>query len=585
MTDEPRDPPGGHVETTGLDDALRDWLDQRGRVTDAELEVVRTRMASLPDRSAARRRSILGAAASIALLLGVAGLVVGRVPLIDDVGRAQPPDPAAFAGDPRLADCASGMADVAQAFEMARARWFPLHFPGWWRGAEELEVDDPALVVISGERPGQRYVPQRSGVPWDLSTPHPVIELCIAVGPPQDAVVHRYGQTWFERIVPVLSAADIERAGRMDPEVLADPANWHVPERLAPCGGLTDNVDYVFEATPLRDFGRYFPSVADTPVAAFDIDEPATVVILRARSSLRLQPVSVFQTQVGGSRRDVCVIFSQPNPLGEAVIVRDVDISDFHVRLEPLPDPTQPPTPTLSATPEPAPSWVGDIAGQLDCDGPVASIGDEVAADPSPDAFFPDHGGATAGEALSLFLGPTNMYASLPTEGFEEFHAEGHWASFAHVVGGRPKAIVVLTDRTRYAPGWSVVGLRACDASEFDPADPLTFPVTIWTDASGNPVSTATVRSAPGPGHCGWETAIFLHVRAETWFRDPGGVMGEWTETEFDAHAELPARAVDTGFRSGGFELWLDPGRDAYLVGSGGVERWPRSTLPDIGCM
>lgn len=587
MTEGPHNWPAHEVDTPELDVALQGWLDQRGRPTDGELLLVRARIATLPGRSPGRRRSILAAAASIALLLGVAGLVIGRVPLIGGVARPAPPDPAAFAGDPRLALCASGMTDVAQVFEMTHARWFPLYFPGWWGGAEELEVDDPALVVISGQRPGQRYVPQPSGLPENLSTPNPVIEMCIAVGPPDGAIVHRYGQTWFDRIVPVLSAADIERAARMDPEVLADPANWHVPERLAPCGGLTDNVQYVFEARRLRDFGRYFPSAAGPSVAAFDTDEGATVVVFRGPSGIAIQPLNVPQRDLGGERHDVCVIFFQPGPAGDAVLIRDIDLTGFHVRLEELPDPTPTPAPTVTPalTPEPAPSWVGDIASQLDCDGPIASIGDEVAADPSPDAFFSDHGSATAREALTLFLGPTNMYGSLPTGGFDELHAEGHWASFGHVVDGRPRAIIVLTDRTRYVPGWSVVGLRACDASEFDPAVPITWPVTIWTDASGRRVSTATIHSQPGPGHCGWDSAIWLQVGGDVYFRDPKGVMDEWTATRFDATAELPTRAVDSGYRSGDQELWLDPGRDAYVVSPSHTERWPRSTFPGIGCM
>lgn len=582
MTDAPRNPAGHDSETVELDEALHGWLDQRGRATDEELEVVRARIATLPDRPAGRRRSILAAAASIALLLGVAGLVIGRVPLVGDVGRPVAPDPAAFAGDPRLAVCARNLIDVDRAFEMTHARWFPLYFPGWGKGAPELEVDDPALVVIETPREVMGAF-----APGSSPTQSKYYQVCIAVGPPGASITHLYGPTSFERIVPVLSAADIERAGHMDPDVLADPANWHVPERLAPCGGLTSDVEYVFEATPLRDFGRYFPSVADTPVAAFDIDEPATVVILRTPSTLTIQTVSVYQNDIGGPRRDVCVIFSQPNPLGDAVLIQDLDIRDFHVRLEALPDPSPTPAPSVTPalTPEPAPSWVGDIAGQLGCTGPAASIGDEVAADPSPDAYFPDHGAPTAREALTLFLGPTNMYASLPTAGFDELHAEAHWASFGHVVDGRPRAIIVLTDRTRYVPGWSVVGLRACDASEFDPAVPLTFAVTIWTDAAGNRISTESLRSAPGPGHCGWESAIWLHIGDDLFFRDPKGVMEEWTTTKFAADARLPAGAVDSGYRSGQSELWIEAGGDAYLVQPGRIERWPRSTDPFIGCM
>jgi hypothetical protein len=60
--------------------------------------------------------------------------------------------------------------------------------------------------------------------------------------------------------------------------------------------------------------------------------------------------------------------------------------------------------------------------------------------------------------------------------------------------------------------------------------------------------------------------------------------MNEWTVTPFEPDADLPAGAADTGYRTGEWSLWLDPGGDAYLVSPVTVERWPRSTNPDLGC-
>jgi hypothetical protein len=60
--------------------------------------------------------------------------------------------------------------------------------------------------------------------------------------------------------------------------------------------------------------------------------------------------------------------------------------------------------------------------------------------------------------------------------------------------------------------------------------------------------------------------------------------MKPWTTTVFETDAELPAAAVDTGYRTGEWSLWLDPGGDAYMVSSVTIERWPRSTNPDLGC-
>jgi len=225
------------------------------------------------------------------------------------------------------------------------------------------------------------------------------------------------------------------------------------------------------------------------------------------------------------------------------------------------------------------PAWVPDLAGQLECDGAVANIGGEV-----PDAFGGDAPGDSPAAALASFLGPNNPFASLPAAGYTQIHLDQNWASYAHIFEGRSRAIIVLSDATEFRTGWLVVGLRACDASEFDPSVPLTFSVTIWTDAAGNRVSTETIRSAPGPGHCGWDSAIWLIVDGNLYFGDPEGVMREWTTTTFEPNAQLPATASDSGYRTGAWALWLDPGGDAYMVSEGQIERWPRSVDPYIGC-
>ncbi|MEW5992308.1 MAG: hypothetical protein AB1736_13305 [Chloroflexota bacterium] len=242
------------------------------------------------------------------------------------------------------------------------------------------------------------------------------------------------------------------------------------------------------------------------------------------------------------------------------------------------PDPARP---TPSATD--ALAWVSDLAGQLECDGEVARIGGEV---PNPDMIgLP---GDTPEAGLALFLGPNNPYAALPAAGYDLLHGEGHWASFAHVVGDEPKAIIVLTDTPALSGdggGWVVIGLRACDPSEFDPDVPLTFPVTVWTDTTGAGVSTDTIRSLAGPDHCGWASVIFLRFDGQTYFRDPEGVMGAVTTSAFEVGVALPSAAIDTGYRQGTQQLWIDPGADAYVVSNDVAERWPRSNNPSIACL
>ncbi len=243
-------------------------------------------------------------------------------------------------------------------------------------------------------------------------------------------------------------------------------------------------------------------------------------------------------------------------------------------------DPTEPiGTPRPSIPDVPAPAWAADLAGQLDCVGDMVGLGGEI-----PDSGSAETYGATPEDALATFLGPSNPYATLPASGFEPLHLEPHWTEFGYSVDGRTKTVVVLSDTTIYGTGWAVMGLRSCDASEFDPATPLTFPVTVWTDDSGVRVSTETIRSHKGPAHCGFESATWLYVGRQLFFRDPKHVMADWVSTTYDADASNPKRAEDSGYRSGETQLWIDPKGDAYLVGPDRVERWPRSTDPDIGC-
>ena len=363
-----------------------------------------------------------------------------------------------------------------------------------------------------------------------------------------------------------------------------DPQAFAGDPRLVRCSGGRDEMEYVFEMTRARDYNRHLPAMLRAP--ELDVDAPALVVVYVGHNPMPLTGPSGIGTRppLRLTERDLCVVVGDGAPW-DVGYYDAVDITGLTIDVvpsSPVPSASEPAaSAAASSTTEPAPAWAADLAGQLECDGPLANIGSEY-----PDAFgAPDSSAETAEAALAAFLGPGNPFASLPTAGFELLHAEPHWASFGHVVDGRPKAIVLLSDASVMGPGWAVVALRACDASEFDPFVPLTFPVTVWTDAAGERVSTDTIRSNPGPGHCSWESATWLHVGGALYFRDPMGVMAEWTATPFEADVSLPPTATDTGYRSRDIALWLDPGGDAYVVFSDRNERWPRSLDPLLGCM
>jgi len=364
--------------------------------------------------------------------------------------------------------------------------------------------------------------------------------------------------------------SDAEQSPRPEPSAAASPGGpdaFAGDPRLSRCFGTPEEMEFAFEMAHARDYRRYIPRMGISP--ELDTYAAAFAVVYRdgwagpaITGTVGAQP----RTPMPG-RRFVCILVTGADPN----LYSDVDITGLTVAV----------TPSETQAPNLIPMWAVNLAGQLGCDGPVARIGGEY-----PESFGgPDTLNNSPLDALAVFLGPSNPFASLPTAGYTQLHAEPHWASFGHLVDGQPKAIVLLTDTTEHGPGWQVMGLRACDASEFDPTVPLTFPVMIWTDQSGNRVSTETIRSMPGPGHCGWDSATWLRVEDTLYFRDPQGVMAEWTTTPFALNAQLPRSAIDSGYRSGGASLWIDPGRDAYVVSADRVERWPRSSDPQIGCM
>jgi hypothetical protein len=106
----------------------------------------------------------------------------------------------------------------------------------------------------------------------------------------------------------------------------------------------------------------------------------------------------------------------------------------------------------------------------------------------------------------------------------------------------------------------------------------------VWTDHDGDRVPTSTITSFPGAEHCDWQSVTFLHLDGRQYLRDPEHRLVRETVQPYDGDGELPAEAVDTGFRRGRDELWLAAdGSVAYLRTDDRVEAWP-STLESVGC-
>jgi hypothetical protein len=122
-----------------------------------------------------------------------------------------------------------------------------------------------------------------------------------------------------------------------------------------------------------------------------------------------------------------------------------------------------------------------------------------------------------------------------------------------------------------------------------------------WQDRTGKPVPDGAkggrlvMVSYDGPRHCDWESVTFLQLAwppgrvapsegahgVRQYLRDPSGVLAEFSAPGGFGRAALPADARDTGYRHGAYRLWVsrsDADRFVYVVGPGGVERWPRAT-------
>lgn len=241
--------------------------------------------------------------------------------------------------------------------------------------------------------------------------------------------------------------------------------------------------------------------------------------------------------------------------------------------------PTAPASPTL----QPWPDWAVDLASQLACDGPPADLGNDVPAVPGPFDPAPTADGALDNIRIT--------YQNLPASGFEPVLVEGHWALHRYLVDGRPKVLAVSTNQFPDVPSetrWEVVGLRACDPSEFDRADIGLVAGTIWLDADGDPVRTDVVTSYVGAGHCGWERTIWLSLFQPDYtqyFRDPRHELEEYSVVSFDPDVRLPKDATDTGLHTEEWHLFTIPsGRAVFMrTPDGRIELWPRAIEP-IGC-
>ncbi len=112
----------------------------------------------------------------------------------------------------------------------------------------------------------------------------------------------------------------------------------------------------------------------------------------------------------------------------------------------------------------------------------------------------------------------------------------------------------------------------------------------VWANPSDSDV-VRSVRSTRGPVHCGWQDMRFLHLDVTAFSPDDprsrrtfvANPTPSYGQDGWAPDTDLPADAIDTGWRRGTTQLWLaaaDGSEAAFLVDGPTVERLP---LDDTG--
>jgi hypothetical protein len=222
---------------------------------------------------------------------------------------------------------------------------------------------------------------------------------------------------------------------------------------------------------------------------------------------------------------------------------------------------------------------VPSVREALSCDGHVYVTRQAQRAEPALWQSTPESALATGlllGEQWSLDTGAVRISS----------RKEGR-VLFVYDVAGRARFSALVEDgRGDHRRQWRLSAWSMCDPAELsaDGGDGLGYGV--WQDAAGGRASTQDVMTLKGAQRCNWQDVSFIEVnrsspRLEQYVHDPTGQLSRRLRTSYAARVSLPSTAHDSGWRRGGYALWLQRRGDAaYLVNLADptdVERWPRA--------
>ena len=228
---------------------------------------------------------------------------------------------------------------------------------------------------------------------------------------------------------------------------------------------------------------------------------------------------------------------------------------------------------------------MSSVRDALACDGRVHATrqtapGDRAMWEPAPEAAL--QSGLLQSE--QWWVQPDAVRVSART---------GQRVLFVHDVEGRARFAGLVERGTGGRDGeWRLSAWSICDPGELVGARSESLGYGAWLDADGDPVPTTRVMTWRGAERCGWKDVTFIDLDGGSaasvqLVNDPSGSLDGRLRTTYDARAQLPADARDTGWRRGGSALWLQPDGDAaYLVNVADptdVQRWPEAKRP-IAC-
>lgn len=171
------------------------------------------------------------------------------------------------------------------------------------------------------------------------------------------------------------------------------------------------------------------------------------------------------------------------------------------------------------------------------------------------------------------------------TEGYRVAKREEARVLFTFEMEGTTRqAIVVHHGETIDGTGWYVESWARCDLSELPVSVADAAGIEVWEDSRGERVPISEVQSYAGSAHCDWEEMTFLEINDRVYVRNPEPGLGDFFSEPYAAAVDLPASAVDTGYRLDGRRLWLSADRKrAYVETGHNVELWP-ATVRRLGC-